>query len=302
MEPATDDQLRAHESLMLEADKNEEVTANDPLSQQLGMVPPETPKLIVRFVRHGCASDKRSCNPGEVWPVEKELALRHLLDKKPVVELASPEELKRDRDLVDQIEDRRKRWNQLRVRKEDPLVLVVRFVKPGKNSHGNSCNPGEVWEVDEEFAYSNCRGRSPVCELATEAELKAYRNKLTMTVAPVEGKPPEDIDRLWRGDKSLSTPEESAPQGSPQGLLSKCSPCELKAYGQYLKAKESDPQIVTDQDAYEWIENRPEDGEKLPPFDTWVRYVRKARKAAGTQKNKPRGNRSGRSVMRSEDT
>ncbi len=79
---------------------------------------------------------------------------------------------------MDRIEDRRKRWNQLRVRKEDPLVLVVRFVKSGKNSSGNSCEPGEVWKVDEEFAYSHCRGRSPLCELATEAELKAYRAKL----------------------------------------------------------------------------------------------------------------------------
>ena len=190
VEPATVDQLRAYESLMQEVDENQDVTANDPLSQQLGMVSPETPKLIVRFIRCGMASEDRECGVGEVWPVETEFAVRHLLEKQPVVELASPEELRRDRDLVHRTREIKKRWDQLDIPNDQSRRFAVRYLKRGTHSKGHTCEPGEVCGVHEYHAYRLCRGRSPVCELATEAEIKAYRNRLIETSEPVEVTPP----------------------------------------------------------------------------------------------------------------
>ncbi len=210
VEYATPDDLSRYETVMLDADKNEEATAKDPLSQQLGMVPLDTPKLIVRFIQGGWASDKRSCGIGEVWPVEKELAVRHLLEKKPVVELATPEDLKRDRDTIDhsesqsksQVDARRKRRFKKGIPHSGPSTLIVRFLTPGRFSiHMNQgviyehrsegcetlpCAAGEIWEVTQDFAYRMLRGKSPACVLATDAEWEAYRAKLIGEPVSVE--------------------------------------------------------------------------------------------------------------------
>ena len=216
VEYATPDHLNRYEAAMLEVDKNAEATARDPLSQQLGMVPPETPKLIVRFIRDGCASapddpkGQRNCGIGEVWPVEKELAIRHLLETDPVVELATPEELKRDRDTIDhsegqsksQVDARRKHRFKNGIPHSGPSTLVVRFLTPGrfaihvsqgiiyeKRSEGCEslpCAAGEIWEIEQDFAYRLLRGKSPIGTLATDAEWEAYRAIFTGEPVAVE--------------------------------------------------------------------------------------------------------------------
>jgi len=191
---------------MRDVDENEQATARDELSQGIALkayererdkqiaiqkqatasrqpwvishiTAPDSPHLIVR-----CLDDKRcEFSPGFVSLVPKERALYLLLHVPPVVELATPEELKRDRELIREIEARRKRWNQMGGPQPAPFRLVVRFVRPGKNSHGNTCEPGEVWEVGEEDAYGLLReleGKSPVGVLATDDELKAYKGSL----------------------------------------------------------------------------------------------------------------------------
>ncbi len=89
---ASEAEFNFQETLMLEVAKNEQVTAQDALSQELDRkfnYEDAGPKLIVRFIRPGTFGNA-SCGTGSVWPVSKEHALRMLRCKVPVVELATP--------------------------------------------------------------------------------------------------------------------------------------------------------------------------------------------------------------------
>jgi len=73
-----------------------------------------------------------------------------------------------------------------------------------------------------------------------------------------------------------------------------------RAYAQYLFAtKQYEGEgggQPTDRELYAWLKRRSE--ERLPAFETWVRYVRQARQALGEQKNSPRaGRKHGRSIV-----
>ena len=70
----------------------------------------------------------------------------------------------------------------------------------------------------------------------------------------------------------------------------------LRAYQQYQMAEKSLGD-TTDRQAYDWLKERVEETERLPDFNTWTRYLRTARKFYGTQKNTPRGGRTGRSIV-----
>jgi hypothetical protein len=54
---------------------------------------------------------------------------------------------------------------------------------------------------------------------------------------------------------------------------------------------------MTDKAAYDWLNEQDKETDEMPAFDTWVRYLRKGREHYGTQKNTPRGGRSGRSIV-----
>lgn len=194
LEPATQSDLERYRVLMRNVDKNEKTTAANELSRSIcreeferkvkareerkknrgreyvveeEILPPDAPSLIVRFLRLGSAGD-RSFSVGEVYPIEKERALTLLLHDSPIVELASPEELKRDRELVDRLESIRKEWDRKRIPTTDRLVQV-RFLRQGKNpANGHSCDPGETWDVGFDTAYLLSRGREPMVELLNE--------------------------------------------------------------------------------------------------------------------------------------
>lgn len=77
-----------------------------------------------------------------------------------------------------------------------------------------------------------------------------------------------------------------------------------RAYAQYLFAmKQYEGEAggqPTDRELYAWLKRRSE--ERLPAFETWVRYVRQARQALGEQKNSPRAGREhGRSIVSCHD-
>jgi hypothetical protein len=92
--------------------------------------------------------------------------------------------------------------------------------------------------------------------------------------------------------------------------LTGCSQSETNAYSQYhfavrLMAKEeavTTGERTTDEAAYTWLIRHGEDYRvpSLPKFDTWVRYLRSARKKAGESKNRPRRGRGGRSIVRGD--
>ncbi len=76
-------------------------------------------------------------------------------------------------------------------------------------------------------------------------------------------------------------------RGEADGKPATLRPCDDKAWSQYRRALEDNPELTTDQAAYDWfIEHIADEGETLPAFASWVKYVRLARAAAGEQKNK----------------
>jgi hypothetical protein len=92
-----------------------------------------------------------------------------------------------------------------------------------------------------------------------------------------------------------------ATEGTEGASRPSLSPSRQKAYSQYLHAIQQDTALAgaTDRDVYDWLENNLDDGEDLPTFATWGKYVREARSAAGENKNRPRAGRdTGRSIVR----
>jgi hypothetical protein len=97
-------------------------------------------------------------------------------------------------------------------------------------------------------------------------------------------------------------------------LLGKLEPADLKAY--YTRAfAENKLGSTTDPAAYKWLEEKglPDErdspelakelaGYELPPFSTWVRSVREARRVLGEQKHRPRAGRpTGASIVRTRE-
>lgn len=99
------------------------------------------------------------------------------------------------------------------------------------------------------------------------------------------------------------SPGETAEEESAQGA--RLSDRVKAAYGQYLQAAKEctgkDGREPTDQQCYDWLSTH-NDGDTLPAFETWQRYLRDARRCLGKQKNAPRAGRShGQSIVSSQD-
>jgi hypothetical protein len=62
-------------------------------------------------------------------------------------------------------------------------------------------------------------------------------------------------------------------------------PCDATAYGQYLLAAKFNGDL-DDSEAYKWCEGTQRIKEKLPKEQTWIRYVGRARRYNGKQKNR----------------
>jgi hypothetical protein len=81
----------------------------------------------------------------------------------------------------------------------------------------------------------------------------------------------------------------------------KIPPCQQKAYGQWLDAIRRGPfsKEDLDREVYGWVRDDLEEGESLPNYATWSRYVREVRKRLGESKYTPRaGRNAGRNVVR----
>lgn len=84
-------------------------------------------------------------------------------------------------------------------------------------------------------------------------------------------------------------------------------PCDLRALAQYERALEIRPDLAAGnaklEDVYEVVRtkvhDRAEDG-RLPDFQTWRRYVNRARHDPAAPKRTPRAGREGRNVVRRE--
>ena len=108
-------------------------------------------------------------------------------------------------------------------------------------------------------------------------------------------------------DSTLGQPE-IASGATRETALRQLAQAVRKAYSALEYAESKKGQSLKDREAYDWLrengidQNEGDSGElteyKLPPFDTWTRYVRTAREALGEQKYTPRaGRKRGRSIV-----
>jgi hypothetical protein len=135
---------------------------------------------------------------------------------------------------------------------------------------------------DENYAKSNVTGR--------------WLRELT----------PEQATVLDTGEEQSEATEssiENAQSGEAVEGSSHLSPSREKAFREYLDAVSKNPTQLngaTDHEVYDWLVDHAE-GERLPIFGTWSRYVREAREHYKAQKNTARiGRVTGKSVV-SED-
>ena len=117
----------------------------------------------------------------------------------------------------------------------------------------------------------------------------------------------DDYRDLLPGVVDISLPGENETQGavkepttvSPATGSKKLPTSVMKAGQQYLRIQ-SEFGDVTDSEAYRKLSDGLEEGESLPSEETWIRYVRSFRKAQRLQKNSPRRDRDGRSVIQAD--
>jgi len=99
-------------------------------------------------------------------------------------------------------------------------------------------------------------------------------------------------------DKLPSSMAVSEPTKGPKGL----GAIYERALRQYDRAEEVLGEKLTDERAYRWLGSHAEPGD--PPLlarDTWLRYLREARRFYGIQKNSPRAGRTGGSIVSIHD-
>lgn len=88
------------------------------------------------------------------------------------------------------------------------------------------------------------------------------------------------------------------PPKGPKGL----SYVYERALRQYERVVEVLGPKITDEQGYQWLGSHMEPGDpQMPVLDTWLRYLRAARKFYGVQKNSPRAGRTGRSIVSVHD-
>jgi hypothetical protein len=116
-----------------------------------------------------------------------------------------------------------------------------------------------------------------------------------------------DLEFSKLSSKDFSGPSE---QDEPTSInvervgMASVSPSREKAYRQYTQAVGNNPTQLngaTDYEVYDWLKEHSE-GEPLPTFSTWSKYLREARKHYGNNKNTPRrGRATGKSIVRSNE-
>ncbi len=101
---------------------------------------------------------------------------------------------------------------------------------------------------------------------------------------------------------NLSTDEELAASTTSPGEARRVPPARVKALSQWKSAIDQNPALSTeskDREVYDWLEDHC-DGDRLPSFETWSRYLREARSNVGLSKNSSRRGRTSRSAAKTD--
>lgn len=104
------------------------------------------------------------------------------------------------------------------------------------------------------------------------------------------------------GKQSEGTGATEPPKAITKTAQRKPKPSELLAYSQWQDAVKQNAELdgAGDGTVYDWLAENTDAG--LPRRDTWQRYVRTVRRAAGKQKHRPRAGREhGNSVARPDE-
>jgi hypothetical protein len=147
------------------------------------------------------------------------------------------------------------------------------------------CHPDQLWPD-----YESANGRALPAD----------------TGASGGGGPALPDDAAERTDGSASGEADKpgdTSDGDESAAIPKLAPSRQKAFGQFRWAIEQNAALdgAADRDVYDWLTEHLDDGEQLPTFETWGRYLREARAAADARKNTSRGGRcAGRSIARPE--
>lgn len=114
-------------------------------------------------------------------------------------------------------------------------------------------------------------------------------------------------DSVLENYQRRDPPQELKGEHSP--ALDSLKPSERKAWATFKLAETRGQVGKTDREVHDWLDEQDDTqfvgdlfGYSLPPFDTWARYIRTARKAADESKHTPRAGRSaGLSVVKQSD-
>jgi len=144
--------------------------------------------------------------------------------------------------------------------------------------------------------YSGTRVRSPMLAIPVAKELLgrclAACNELIAKTAPTVSTAVAVMGGAGSHEEGMASLEMAADAtDGRQNLPLSCQ----RAYQQFKGAEERLGE-VTDKEVYDWLKD--DNDTQLPPFDTWTRYLRAARRHYGTQKNTPRAGRTGLSVVK----
>jgi hypothetical protein len=118
-----------------------------------------------------------------------------------------------------------------------------------------------------------------------------------------------DAERIARRVAELISAAPTAPgkaTATESAAVNELPPSCRRAYASFLRASEKNPNLKTDEKIYNHLKTygcEAYEGDKLPGFETWQRYLRTARRRHGAQKNSTRAGRPvGPSVVRSTQT
>lgn len=129
---------------------------------------------------------------------------------------------------------------------------------------------------------------------AAEA-MREKRLRLTHILAAVKTNvTPREAD-------DTSTKADSTTIGTGEQERKKKLPKPIESAYRSFECAEANAEVKSDRKAYEWLKEHGPADYVLPSYQTWCRNVRHGRKHYGTQKNQPRGGRTGRSIVTPDD-
>lgn len=116
---------------------------------------------------------------------------------------------------------------------------------------------------------------------------------------------PPESEQAEGTDAAAPDPAEGGQAEEAEGIAARSlSPSRQKAFSQYLWAVQQNAELngATEEQVYVWLTQHLDDGEQLPSFATWARYVREGRAETNARKNTPRrGRQTGRSIVRPDE-